>query len=179
MKKLIIFLMMLLLAFSVYGDLYDQYETINIKTEYVESGTLTTATVNLSVYLPSGIIDEENTTMFEYETGKFSSYYTFTDEVGDYIFKVNFYDNESNLLDVQEQVLTVEPLNELSNFFYPALILSIILILAGIFGKQAIVGIFGGLSLTFSSFMLTGVFIAFAIFGGVSICLMFLFIDLG
>ena len=65
------------------------------------------------------------------------------------------------------------------DMFYPALIISLILILVGFFTKQPIVGIFGGFGIIFVGFMLTGIFIPLTIIGGLAICLLFLFVDMG
>jgi hypothetical protein len=184
MKKinliLIFVILVLTLSFNVFAtENYDKETAIPINAEYSEDDVLTHANTNMTIVLPDGNTDvlADNIALTEISDGVFSDTYTTRTQTGTYVAFITYYNDTWSELGSESQSFTVGETDTLNVFFYPALLICLVLIVVGFVSKNGLIGILGGLGMVFLSFMLTGAFFTITIIGGCLISLSMLLVQ--
>lgn len=177
-KKILLGLMMLLLITSVFGYTeYSKEDIVPIYGQYTEAGILASANANLTITLPDGTIDVNSQGLNSTETGIFTGSYQTGNQTGVYKALVVFYDDEWTELGRDTQYFEIVEGETLSIYFWPFLVICIVLIVVAFVLQQALLGILAGLGMVFVAFMLTGAAFVITIIAGCLIALSALLIE--
>jgi len=171
-KKILLGLMMLLMMTSVFGYTeYNKEDVVPIYAQYTEAGILASANANLTVTLPDETIDISSVGLNSTETGIFTGTYQTGNQTGVYKSLVVFYDDTWLELGRDTQYFEVVVDEELSMYFWPALVICIVLIVVSFSISNGLIGVLAGLGMVFLSFMLIGAFFVITMVAGALIAL--------